>query len=169
MKAAERHRAEDWTGVEHPFVVEHAVIGQLVLGAAGGDAAALEQIGGVVQPVAVVPGAADNQRRTAIGGVGGEVGDRRLAGGDEGRLADQILGRVAGNGKLRRHHQPGPEGGPLRTGAAQTQKIVLHRTDMRVDLGQCDPERLGHAQKLRIPSPGRNAPQQSLCHGRLIG
>jgi hypothetical protein len=114
-----------------------------VLGAAGEDGAGVQHIGGVVEFFAVPPGAADEDAGAAIGGVGGEFGDGGLAGGDEGGFADEILGGVAGDEHLRRDHEIGAEFGGAGAGAADGGEVVDDLADMRVDLGEGDPERIG--------------------------
>jgi hypothetical protein len=70
--AAEDAGAGRGAGGEDALVVEDAVVRQLMLGAAGHHLAAIEQEERVVQPAAVHPGAADDEARAAIGGLGGQ-------------------------------------------------------------------------------------------------
>ena len=147
-EAAEGDGAGHRAGIEDALFVEDAVVRQLVLGAARGDAPALEQEGGVVQPVTIRPGAAHDQPRPAIGGLGRELGDDIGAGGDIGRLAHKVLGQVAADREFRRHHQFGAEARTLGPRGADAFRIGAQRADMRgVDLGKRDLQRVGHDRR----------------------
>ena len=50
---------------------------------------------------------ADDDARTAIGGIGDQRLGRPLAGAQEGRLVDQILRRIAGDEQLGEQHEVG--------------------------------------------------------------
>jgi hypothetical protein len=64
-----------------------------------------------VAPPAFHPGAADDEARAAIGGLGGQRFDPLRAGLDEGGLEDEVLGRVAGDGEFGGDDQVGAGGG----------------------------------------------------------
>src|SRR3546814_6027178 len=75
--AAKVHRAGQRPCAEHALLVEHAVVRQVVLGAVGGYAAAVDHVGGV-EPLAeqrrpclsiAAPGADDDQAGPAVGGI----------------------------------------------------------------------------------------------------
>ena len=136
--AAEGDGAGAGAGVEHALVVEDAVIGQFVLGAAGGDAAAIEDEGGVVKLGAVAPGAADDQAGAAIGRVGGEGFDGGFGGVDEGGLADEVFGRVAADGEFGGDDEVGAHGGGGGAGAADAGEIGVDLADMHIELRECD-------------------------------
>ena len=158
-EAAERHRAGGGAGVEDALLVEHAVIGQLVLGAARGDAAIVEQEQRVVQPAAVTPRTADHECRAAVGGLGGEGRDGRFAIGDEGGLADQVLGRIAADRELGGDDEIGAEAGGFRAGGADAGDVGLDLPEMEVDLGECDAKGLTsgrHGRKLGAGEGARN-------------
>ena len=103
----ERHRPGDRAGGEHALLVEHAVIGQIVLVARGHDPAAGEQQHRVVELAALAPGRAQDHRRAAVRGIGGEGLDRAARDILERALEHQVLGRVADHHQLREHRQIG--------------------------------------------------------------
>jgi hypothetical protein len=116
-----------------------------VLGATRGDAPALQQEGGVVELLAILPRPADDQPRPAIGGLGSQFGDDLGAGSDIGRLADQVLGQIPADREFRRDHQVGAEARALRPRGADALRIGAQGADMRgVDLGKRDLQRVGH-------------------------
>ena len=98
--AAEDDRARRRTGGEDALLVEDAVIRQVVLEAQRRDLAAVEQQRRVIELAVLAPGRADAAPPARLVVSRGEFADRRLAGGDEGRLQHQILGRIAGDEKL---------------------------------------------------------------------
>ena len=95
--AADRHRARSGSAREQALFVEHAVIRQVRLVADCGDAAAVQEGAGVVEFSVIDPGAADQHRRPAIGGLARKLLDGAAACGLEGWLQHQVFRRIAGN------------------------------------------------------------------------
>ena len=91
-----RHRAR----CEHPLLVEHAIIREIVLVADLGDAAAVEQRHGVIDKRRIAPWQPHENGGAAVGRIPG----KRLAGLArrvlQGGLQHQILDRVAGKKQL---------------------------------------------------------------------
>ena len=54
---------------------------------------------------------------------------------DEGGLAHQILGRIAGDGELGCDDQVGPQGGRLGTGRTNARQVLVDLAFVRVELG----------------------------------
>ena len=158
--APEGHRARGGAGIEHPLVIEHAVVRQLMFGAPGQDAAGFQHEGGVVEFGAILPRSADDQAGAAIGGVGGQGLDGGRAARDEGGLAHQVFRRIPGDGELRRYHQIRPHGGGLRACGADIGEVRIDLPDMRVDLCEGDLETVRHRCVLR---PSRGAVQCGRC------
>ena len=130
-------------GGEDAFLVEHAVIRQLVLEAQARDLALGQQQRGVVELAVLGPGRAQQHRRAAARGLG-EFLNCALAGGDEGGLQDQILGRVARNEQFRGHHQIGALPFRFLQGALELGEIARDVAHDRVELGDGNGERIGH-------------------------
>ena len=84
------------------------------------------------------PGQADQRRRPAVRGVARQFLARRAAGLLKCRLQHQILGRIAGEIELGRHHDVGPEGCGFFTRSAQTVAVARNVADDRGDLGERD-------------------------------
>ena len=103
---------------------------------------------GVVQAAVVEPGAADQHRRAAVGGVGRQIGDRRHAGGLERRLEHQVLRRIAGDEELGEEDQVGPERGGAGARLTGAGDVAGDVADGRVELGEGDLEAVGHARGL---------------------
>jgi hypothetical protein len=68
------------------------------------------------------------------------------AGGQERRLEDQVLGRVAGQRELGEDHQVGAGGGRLGVGAQHPPDIAVEVPDDRVDLRPREPQPLHRAR-----------------------
>ena len=89
------------------------------------------------------PGQADQRRRPAVRGVARQLLAGRPAGLLKRRLQHQVLGRIAGEIKLRRHHDVGPKGGGLLARFAQPIAVARDVADDRRDLGERDDEAVG--------------------------
>ena len=100
----------------------------------------IEQRHGVVKLAVLDPGQADQHRRPAVGGVARQLLAGRPAGLLERGLQHQILGRIAGEIELRRHHDVGAEGGGLLARLAQAVAVARDVADDRGDLGERDDE-----------------------------
>ena len=138
--AAKDDRPRRRAGDEHPLLVEHAVVRQVDLEPHRLDAALVEERHGVVQPAFLDPGQADEHRRPAVRGLAREL----LAGGAarllEGGLQHQILGRVAGEVKLRRHDEVGAEASRFPPRLAQPVTVAGDVADDERDLREGDDE-----------------------------
>ena len=143
--AAEIHRPRHRPRREHALFVEHAVIRQIDLEAQRRDRAAVEQRHRVVELAAVDPGRADQQRRTAVGRFARQRFDRGAAGGLEGRLEHQVLGRIAGDEQFGENDQIGALRGRLDARAAHFLGIAGDIADSRVELRDRDRELIGRA------------------------
>ena len=125
---------------EHALLVEDAIIGQVDLEPHRLDPPPIEERHRVVKLAVLDPGQADQGRRPAVGGVARQL----LAGGAAGLLKrglqHQILGRIAGEIELRRHHDVGLEGGGLLARFAQAIAIAGDVADDRGDLRERDDE-----------------------------
>ena len=141
--AAEADRTRHRADVEHALLVEHAVVGQVDLEAHALHAAGIEQRRRVIELAVLGPDGADQHAGAAVGGVLGDGLDGRAGGRREGRLAHQVLGRIAGDEQLRQHDEVGALGSGLRTRLAQLLGVARKVADRRVELGEGDFERIG--------------------------
>ena len=133
----------DGPGREDALLVEDAVIGQIDLEPHRLDPPAVEERHGVVELAVLDPGQADQRRRPAVGGVARQLLAGRAAGLLKRGLQHQILGRIAGEIELRRHHDVGAEGGGLLARFAQPVAVARDVADDRGDLGERDDEAVG--------------------------
>ena len=136
--AAEIHRTGHRPGRKHALFVEHAVVREIDLVAQRGDHAAVEQRHRVVELAAVDPRRADQQRRATRCGFARKRFDRGAAGGLEGGLEHQILGRIAGDEQFRENDQIGALGGRLLAGTPHFLGIAGDVADRRVELRDRD-------------------------------
>jgi hypothetical protein len=133
-------REGDWprdrAGLEHALLVEHAVVGQLVLEALGDDAATRQHERGVVELSPIEPRRPHDHGRAAIGGVLGQCLHHAARLDLQSRLQHQILGRIAGHGELGEDDEIGA--GPGRLGPPPAQELEVGRevADRGIDLGQ---------------------------------
>ena len=142
---AERHRLGQRAGAEHPLLVEHAVVRQIVLPAHRLDAAVLEQQGGVVEGAGMAPGRAQQQRRPAVAGLRRQRFRRRLDALLKRPLQHQILGRVAGQRQLAADDEVAGAGAQTcRTDALDVAVDVAHH---RIDLRESHRQRRAHRSK----------------------
>ena len=95
MHAAHRERLWQGTRHEHPFLVEHAIIGQIDLEALARDFAAVQQQHGVVKPAVLQPGRAHQHSRTAVIGITREFLYRGAGVFLQCGLEHQIFRRIA--------------------------------------------------------------------------
>ena len=102
---ADLDHARRIAGTEVALLVEHRVVGQLVLAVGGDHASAAQQRRGVVEGTGVRLGVADHHVDTHH--LAGEPGERLLAAADEPGAQQQVLGRVAGQRQLREDHRIG--------------------------------------------------------------
>ena len=86
---------------------------------------------------------ADDDARAAIGGVGGQLLGRPLAGPQEGRLEDQIFRRIAGEEKLGEKHEIGALPRGIGARLARLGEIAGDVADNRVELGDSDAQDVG--------------------------
>ena len=84
------------------------------------------------------PGRAQDHRRAAVAGVGGQRLDRRARGVLQGRLQHQVLGRIADHDELGEHHEIGAGRGGPGAEAADPLEVARDVADGRVGLGDRD-------------------------------
>ena len=143
---AEAHALEgDGAGsrarLEHPLLVEHAVVRQVELVAQRFDLAIGQQRHGIVQVVAVAPRQA-HQHGRAGDRVLCQFLDRRLAGRNKTWPQHQILGRIAADEQFRKQDQIGIR--RLGPRLARLGEIGIDGAQRGVELGQRDDESVGH-------------------------
>jgi hypothetical protein len=143
--AAQHNRPRQGAWLEHALLIEHAVIRQLDLVARGGDLATFQQQIGIVQPAVVDPWRADQHGRPTVSGFPRERLDGGTAGGLEGRLEHEVLGRIAGDEQLGENDQIGALPGRGRTRPAHLFGIAGHIADGRIELRERDRETVGGA------------------------
>ena len=125
LDAAEGDRRRQRAGGEHPLLVEHAVIRQIVLVAHRLDAAAVEQRHRVIDERRIAPWQAHQHGGAAILGVAGQRLARLARRFLQGRLQHQILDRVAGEKQLGKGDQVGAGFGRARARLAGSLQIAL--------------------------------------------
>ena len=140
--AAERRHLGHRAGNEDAGLVEHAVIGQMMLEDDFADLARFEQQRRIVAMAVLFPRRADQQSRPAIAGGEGQVLDGFGDLAQEGVFQHQILGRIARQAKLGQHHQIGAFG--LLARGEDQGSIAGDVADRGIDLGQRDGKRFGH-------------------------
>ena len=126
---------------ERPLLVEDAVVGQLALVVARHDAPVGEHQRRVAHAVAVQPRTPHDQRQLHLCGQQLGLG---LAGAQEGRAQQQILGRVAGDRELGGEHQLGTRARGIGTGVGDALPVLGERSDREVELGQREAEHRFH-------------------------
>ena len=136
--AAHGHRAGGGAAREQALFVEHAVVRKVCLETNGCDAPAVQQRAGVVKLAILDPGAADQHRRAAIGGLSRQGLDGGAAGRLKRRLQHQVLGRVAGNEQFRQQDEIGAVSMRLRACRARLGGVALDVAYRRVQLCQCN-------------------------------
>ncbi len=89
------------------------------------------------------PWQANEKRRSAVAGVGRD----RLAGSaarlHKRRLQDEILGRIACDEKLGKHHKIGAERGRLGAGGAHAREIARYVAHRAIDLRKANDKTVG--------------------------
>jgi hypothetical protein len=154
LDAAEIDRLGARTRREDALLVEHAVIGQVVLVAHALDAAAIKQSDRVIDERSVAPGKADEDRRAAVSRVVGKL----LAGSTcrllQSRLQHQILNGVAGEIKLGEGDQVGTGRCRLSTRLPRLLEIPLKIAHDRVELRQRELERVLDLMRHVLSLPG---------------
>ena len=135
---AKAHRAGIGPGNEHALLVEHPVVGQIDLETHGRDGAAIEHAIGVVELAVLHPRRPDQHRGTAVGGLARKLFDLGPAGGLQGGLEDQILGRIAAHEQLGKGHQIGAVASRLGTRLARLLGVAGDVADGGIDLGDRD-------------------------------
>jgi hypothetical protein len=146
-RAAKHDRLGKRTGLEQAHFVEGAVVGQFVLEARRLDLALVEQGDPVEQRAVLDEDRADQHRRAAIGRRPGQQFQLSRGAFDQGRLEDQVLGRIADQVELREHHQVRSPASFFRRALARGEHCrgiagkVAHGV---VGLGKGDLERIGH-------------------------
>ena len=141
-------RSRHGAGGEHALFVKHSVVGQVDLGPHGGDRAVFQQNHRVDHLTVGPPGCAQQDRRAAIGGLGGEIfhgGDHLF---DEQRLEDQILGRITAHEQLRGDDKIGAAFSRLGAGRAQLGEIVVDPPKGGIQLRQGNGQMICHGVDL---------------------
>jgi hypothetical protein len=164
-ETANHHRAGQRPRLEHPLLVENAVVRQVDLEAHRVDGAFVQQRVGIVEKAPFHPGQPDQHRGAAIGGLARQPLARFAAGVLERRLQNQILRRITAKEELGEHDDIGaqPRGfGPPLTHPGSVPRHVAHRW---VELGQRDLEGTGHQAGLTRGRQGGNAAMPKLGRG----
>ncbi len=132
-------------GGEDALLVEHAVIGQLVLEAQARDLAFGQQQRGVVELAVLAPGRAQQHRRAAASWPSANSCTAPWQAATKAGFKHQILGRIARDEQLRGHHQIGALAFRFLQGALELGEIARDVAHDRVELGDGNGERIGHA------------------------
>ena len=133
-------------GLEDAFLVEDAVIGQIDFERRGLHRAGIEIRHRVVEAALLEPGRADQNRRTAIGGVLGKGFDRFHRVLLEHRLQHEVFRRIAGDIELAEKDEVGAGSVRLRPRRAGAREVAGKIAHDRIELGQRDGETIGHAE-----------------------
>ena len=150
LDTAEIDRPRQRTGVEHALLVEHAIVRQIDLVAHRRDAAAVDQRHRVVDLVLVRPHTANDHRRPGLKLM--RQGFNRCARGrSEGRLAHEVLGRIAANVQLGIEDQ---------VGAFRSRACARLLQPLRV---------AGDIAQHRVELCKRNFQMGCIGHGRILG
>ena len=140
-----RHWPRQRPLVKHSFFVEHAIIGQLDLGAHSRHLAAVDQHDRVINLVAVRPDGADDDSRSSD-----EIHSKPLdcgaTRGGKGWLLDEVFGRIAADEKFREYDQVGALVRRFGTRAHELGCVAAQISQHRVHLRQ------------------RNSQGRCLCH-----
>ncbi|MNZ36659.1 hypothetical protein D3C78_540880 [compost metagenome] len=142
--AGDLHHARLVAGIEVALLVEHLIVGQLLLVVARHQLAVIEQRTGVVAPLALHPGEADQQADAA------HLAGQALEGGLSAQLhavpEQQVFRRIAAQRQLGKHDHIGL---PLFAGAPgrldDALDVAVNVADAQVELGHRDPQDLTHA------------------------
>jgi hypothetical protein len=130
---------------EVALLVEHLVIGQIVLARHRGDAPVADQRCGVVAPaVGAELGEADHQAGALH--LGREALERAAAIGEEALAQQQVLGRIAAQRQLGRQHQVGARGARARAELKDARRVAGEVADGAVDLSRGDQDAVGHRE-----------------------
>ena len=131
--AVKDQRAGIGPWAKHALLVEHAVVRQVDLEPHRFDPSARKQRRGIVERAVVDPRQADQHRRAAVGGLARHSFAGAAAGLLKRRLEDEVFGRIAGEIELRRHDEPGAEGGGFGARGAEALQIAVDVADDRGD------------------------------------
>ena len=98
----------------------------------------------IVEAAFLEPGRADQNRRTAIGGVLGKGFDRVHRIFLKRRLQHEVFGRIASDVELAKKNEVGTRAMRLRPRRAREREVARKITHDRIELGQRDGEVIGH-------------------------
>ena len=127
-------------GLEHALLVELAIVRQVDLETLGDDLSGIGDDDRIVHARFALQRRADDDGRSAIGGVGGNVLRRRLAGCQNAGRTDQILGRIAGDEQFGEQHQVGAVACSISPRLACLGEVAGNVADDRVKLRNRDAE-----------------------------
>ncbi len=125
--AANRNGSRKRAGYEHPLLVEHTVVRKIHLESHGGDHASVEECISVEEVSRFCPGEPDQDGRPAVVCLASQGFAAPPAGILEGRLQDEILGRISGQEEFWEHDEVGAEAGGF---GACGPRLVLVRRDV---------------------------------------
>ncbi len=160
-----RHRARR----EDALVVEHAVVRQVDLVALADDLAFVEADDGVVELAVLAPRRGDEQRRSAVLGVGAQFLDRLVAALHERGFQHQVLGEVSREDQLGRQHHVGALLRRLGARRPHLDEIARDVADLGIELGERDFERLRHPLMLFLSIIDVKVPPDVTSRHRRIG
>ena len=157
LHAPECDRLRQRTRGEHPLLVEHAVIREIIFVAHRLDAAAVEQRHGIIDERRLAPGETDEHGGAAILGVARErlasLARRLLQSG----LQHQVLDGIAGEEELGEGNEIGARPCGLRARLAGSPQIALDIAHHRVELRERELElvldRMSHGRNLERKRP----------------
>ena len=138
VAATDRHPRARGPWDEVALLIEHAVVGKLVLRVAGGDRPVSKERGGVVQP-GLGPVDEPDDHIAPGGGLLREPLQGRQVVLDEFGTQDQILGRIPGDRELREEHDVGTPVRGARRPVGHARHVPVEVTDGGVQLAECDP------------------------------
>ena len=135
-------------GSEVALLVEHRVVRQQALLVDAHDLAARADRGRVVE---VTTGVDEPHHGRTPTGAGRHLVEGGAVGGDEARLEDEVLGRVAGDGELGEHGDVAAGGLGLVVGREDALDVAVEVADHRVELTQPEPDARHHPSVRVLP------------------
>ena len=164
--------------MEHALFVELAIVRQVHLVALGNHLAAIQHHDGIVALALARQRQAEDDARSAVGGIGRKALCRPLAGRKKGGLQDEIFRRIARNEEFGEHDEIGPVPRGIGPRLAGSRQVAGNVADDGVDLGNRDAEtvgRLGHCNRLARPYGAGNrciafdlwAPGATVCRSPM--
>ena len=96
------------------------------------------------------PRQANENRRSAVAGVGRDCRAGSAASLHKRRLQDEIFGRIACDEKLGKHHKIGAECGRLGAGGAHAREIARYVAHCAIDLREANDKTVGRRFQARL-------------------